>query len=226
MSDVASLEHSYRRCLRWYPREFRRDHESEVLAVLMAGTRAGQLRPALIEQLDLIRSALWMRLRPSRPRSDRVAYTALKLMLLGAVVELATAVTIIATMGQIRSNVAARNPSLTHAQWQAAVAGELDPLVVAAGVAVAFWLLMAWASGRGHRWAGIAFAVFFAMNTQSLLTGLAGGSATYARPDLAIGTVLWLIELAVVVLLLGPGVRSLARAGAGRHGHRQGWPER
>jgi hypothetical protein len=129
-------------------------------------------------------------------------FNAIKLMYLGAVVELATAVTIVATIGDIRSNVVARNPGYTAAQWHAEVAGKLDPLVVAAGVAVGFWLLMAWANGRGHRWARIAFAMFFGLNTLSLLSGLAGGSAVYARPDLAIGIVLWLVELAVVALVL------------------------
>jgi hypothetical protein len=202
MSDTADLEQGYRRWLRWYPKTFRREHETEILAVLVAGARDGQRQPELIECLDLMRSALWMRLRPSVPRSDRSVFNAIKLMYLGAVVELATAVTIVATIGDIRSNVVARNPGYTAAQWHAEVAGKLDPLVVAAGVAVGFWLLMAWANGRGHRWARIAFAMFFGLNTLSLLSGLAGGSAVYARPDLAIGIVLWLVELAVVALVL------------------------
>jgi hypothetical protein len=209
MTDVASLEQGYRRCLRWYPKSYRREHESEILAVLMAGSQTDQHRPELIERLDLIRSAVWMRLRPSLPRSDRSAFAAIKLMYVGAIVELITAVTIVATMSDIRSQVAERDGSLTQAQWHAAVAGTLDPLVVAAGVAVAFWLVMAWAYGRGHRWIAIPFAIFFAMNTQSLLTGLAGGSATYARSDLAIGTVLWLIELALTILLLTRELRRI-----------------
>ena len=36
----------------------------------------------------------------------------------------------------------------------------------------------------------------FAMTTYSLLLGLAGGSATYAPADLAVGIVLWLDGLA------------------------------
>jgi hypothetical protein len=210
MTDIAGLEQGYRRCLRWYPKAYRREHESEILAVLMAGSRADQRRPEVIERLDLIRSAVWMRLRPSMSRSDRSGFAAIKLMYLGALVELITAVTIVATMSDIRSQVAARNGSLTPAQWHAAVAGKLDPLVVAAGVAVAFWLLMAWAYGRGHRWTAILFAIFFAMNTQSLLTGLAGGSATYARSDLTIGAVLWLTELAVMTLVLSRELRRIA----------------
>lgn len=91
MTGAADLERGYRRWLRWYPKEFRREHEEEILAVLMARS-----------------------------------------------------------------------------------------------------------IGRGHRWARIAFALFFGLNTWGLFNGLAGGSAVYARPDLAVGSVLWLVELAAV----------------------------
>jgi hypothetical protein len=188
----------YRRWLRWYPKSFRREHEAEILAVLLAGARAGQRQPEPMECLDLLRSALWMRLRPRVPRSNRPVFAAIKLMYLGAVVELAAGITILVTIGDVRSNVATRHPGLTEGEWHAIVAGQLAPVAVAAGVAVGFWLWMAWAVGRGHRWARTAFAGFFALNTVGLLHGLAQGSAVYARPDLAVGSVLWLVELAAV----------------------------
>jgi hypothetical protein len=37
MSDPPALERGYRRLLAWYPRAFRREHEEEMLAVLLAG---------------------------------------------------------------------------------------------------------------------------------------------------------------------------------------------
>jgi hypothetical protein len=201
MTDTADLERGYRRWLRWYPKSFRREHEAEILAVLLAGARAGQRQPAPMECLDLLRSALWMRLRPTVPQSNRPVFAAIKLMYLGGVVELATAITILVTIGDVRSNVANRNPDLTEGEWHAIVAGQLAPVVVAAGIAVGFWLWMAWAIGRGHRWARIAFASFFTLNSVGLLHGLIQGSAVYARPDLAIGSVLWLVELAAVALI-------------------------
>jgi hypothetical protein len=201
MTDTADLERGYRRWLRWYPKSFRREHEAEILGVLMAGAREGQRQPAPMECLDLLRSALWMRLCPRVPRSNRPVFAAIKLMYLGGVVELATAVTILVTIGDVRSNVANRNPDLTEGEWHAIVAGQLEPTAVAAGIAVGFWLWMAWAIGRGHRWAWIVFALFFGLNTYGLLDGLAGGSAVYARPDLAIGSVLWLVELAALALI-------------------------
>jgi hypothetical protein len=70
---------------------------------------------------------------------------------------------------------------------------------------------MAWALGRGHRWARIVFAIFFALNTVSLLDGLARGSAVYARVDLAVGMGLWFVELAAVVVMFGVQLRPLDR---------------
>jgi hypothetical protein len=200
MTDTAGLERGYRRWLRWYPKSFRREHEAEILAVLLAGARAGQRQPAPMECLDLLRSALWMRLRPRVPRSNRAVFAAIKLMYLGGVVELATAITILVTIGDVRSHVANRNPGLTEGEWHAIVAGQLEPVAVAAGIAVGFWLWMAWAIGRGHRWARIVLVLFFGLNVFGLLNGLIHGSAVYARPDLAIGTVLCLVELAAVAV--------------------------
>jgi hypothetical protein len=66
MSDSASLERRYGRLLACYPRAFRREHEQEILAVLMAGADEGQQRPRPAEALNLIKHALWMRLGLSR----------------------------------------------------------------------------------------------------------------------------------------------------------------
>ena len=214
MTD-ADLERAYRRWMRWYPRSFRREHEAELLGILMAGAREGQRRPELMECLDLLRGALLMRLRPRVPRSDRAVVAAVKLLYLGAAVELAAMITIVATIGGVRSSVIARNPGLTAGQWHAVVAGQLEPTAVAAGLAVGFWLWMAWSIGRVQRWPRIAFALFFALNTYSLLHGLAGGSAVYARPDLAIGMVLWLVELAAVARIF-PVKVAVSPSGARR----------
>jgi hypothetical protein len=68
MTDQEHLERAYRRLLAWYPREFRDENGPEILAVLMADAPDGKHRPGLAESEDLIRSGLWMRLRPSVPR--------------------------------------------------------------------------------------------------------------------------------------------------------------
>ncbi len=146
-------------------------------------------------------SALSMHLRPRVPRSNRSALNAIKLMYVGAVLELAVAIVILATVADLKSNVLTSSPSLTEGEWHAIVVSQLGPLEVGAILSVGFWLWMARLIGRGHRWARIAFALFFALNISSLLNGLVHGSAVYARPDLAIATLLCIVELASVAVL-------------------------
>ncbi len=66
MTDETRLERRYRRLLAFYPKAFRREHEQEILSVLLAGAADGQQRPWLIEAADLIRNAISMRLRHTR----------------------------------------------------------------------------------------------------------------------------------------------------------------
>ena len=217
MTAAADLERAYRRWLRWYPKAFRREHEAEVLGVLMAGAREGQRSPGPMECLDLVRGAMRMRLRPHLPRSDRVGHAAVRLMYLGAVLDLVAACTIVATLGEVKAQVVAQDPGLTGTEWQAIVSGQLEPKALAAGVAVGCWVWMAWAIGRGRRWPRIAFVIFFGLNTASLVDGLAGGSAVFAGTDLAIGLVLWSVELAVLALVLHPIAASWSGAGRPTH---------
>jgi hypothetical protein len=142
-------------------------------------------------------------------------FTAIKLMYLGAAVELATTLTIVATLGNVRSSVIQRRPGLTDVQWRAAVIGHFKPLVVAAGIAVGLWLWMAWANGRGHRWARVVFAMFFGVNLYGLFNGLVQGSAVYARADLAMGIVLCLVQLAAVTLVFSGDLRKIAVSWSG-----------
>ena len=62
MSDSTQLERRYRRLLAFYPKAFRREHEQEMLAVLIAGAAEGQRRPSLPEAIDLVMNAIVMRL--------------------------------------------------------------------------------------------------------------------------------------------------------------------
>jgi hypothetical protein len=63
MTEHAGLERGYRWLLAWYPRAFWREHEEEMLGVLMAGALPGRERPSLGDAADVIKSALGMRLR-------------------------------------------------------------------------------------------------------------------------------------------------------------------
>jgi hypothetical protein len=63
MTDSSRLERRYRRLLAFYPKAYRRDHEEEILAVLMTSAAEGQKRPRLAESINLLRNALAMRAR-------------------------------------------------------------------------------------------------------------------------------------------------------------------
>jgi hypothetical protein len=69
MNDDSDLERRYRRLLACYPAAFRREHEREMLSVLMAAAEQGRRWPLLAEVADLLRSATSMRLR-SRLRTS------------------------------------------------------------------------------------------------------------------------------------------------------------
>jgi hypothetical protein len=135
-------------------------------------------------------------------------------MYAGAVLELGAAMTVLATLGDVRSSLFARNPGYTEALWRAEAAGQFEPLVVAAGIAAVVGLWMAWANGRGHRWAKIVFAMLFGLNTLCLIDGLGRGSATYARADVAIAITLCLVQFAAVILVFDKELRRISRLGA------------
>ena len=66
MTNASRLERRYRSLLALYPKAFRREHEQEILSVLMAAASEGQKRPRLAESADLLRSAIFMRLRQTK----------------------------------------------------------------------------------------------------------------------------------------------------------------
>ena len=80
MTEPSRLERRYRSFLALYPKAFRREHEQEMLSVLMAAAPEGQKRPRLGESADLVRNAIFMRLRQTRvPSSWEYAHVRLML---------------------------------------------------------------------------------------------------------------------------------------------------
>ena len=88
MTAAGALEARYRRLLRWYPPSYRGRHEDEILGVLMAAAQPGQRRPGARESLDLLWSALRIRIRmilrgaDSQPWADALAQAGVLLPLL------------------------------------------------------------------------------------------------------------------------------------------------
>ena len=66
MSDCPRLERRYRRLLGVYPKAFRREHEQEILSVLLAGSAEGQRHPRWAESVNLLRNAVFMHVRHTK----------------------------------------------------------------------------------------------------------------------------------------------------------------
>jgi hypothetical protein len=206
MSEQTTLERSYRRILAWYPRSFRADSEEEILAVLLATAADGQVRVGLAETWDLVRGGVRMRVWPAAPR-PRAVRAAVRLMLAGAAAELAVLITVIATMGSVRSAVAA-------AQGAAAAHPVLAHQILdlaAAPVAIGLWLWLAWANGKGEDWARLISAACFGLLTLSLVGLQSEHAATYAPAGMIAAAIVWAIGLASVVLIFTPAASRYYR---------------
>ena len=71
--------------------------------MLMADAPPGQRRPGLAQSADLIRSGLWMRLRPSVPRSAPTVRAAVRLMYAGAVVSTVNLILFLAVIADVKA---------------------------------------------------------------------------------------------------------------------------
>ena len=144
MSGPARLERGYRRVLACYPKAFRRDSGEEILAVLLATAGEGQRRVRLTEAGDLIRGAVRMHFGMSR--APRPVRNAVRLMCLGAVLNLTVMVTILVTLGSVR-------PAFVHdfeaSQWHTVMLALIVPVLTSAPIGTGLWLWLAWANGRG-----------------------------------------------------------------------------
>ena len=76
MTARGGLEGGYRRLLRWYPALYRKRHEEEILGVLMAAAQPGQRRPGTRDSLDLLWSAVKIRIRMTLRGADSQPWAA------------------------------------------------------------------------------------------------------------------------------------------------------
>ena len=197
MTDQANLERRYRRLLAWYPRAFRRDSGQEILAVLMACARDGQRRPGLAESADLIRSGLWMRVRPSVPRAAHTVRAAVRLIRAGAAVTTVSLIISIISLAFIgRSAATLRLAGHSQPFWVAITVGIAGGLVV-----LAMWLWMARANSQGRNWARILSTVLFGLATLELISVFNGAQTMLS---LIFWVPTWLVGLAAVGLLWHP----------------------
>ena len=217
MTDQEHLERAYRRLLAWYPREFRHQNGPEILAVLMADAPPGQRRPSLAQSADLIRSGLWMRLRPSVPRSARTVRAAVKLMYAGAVVSTVNLILLLTVIADIKRYHAILGYHLTAAQLSQLNTRFITTFIVLDLVPIAMWLWMARACGRGRNWARVVSTALFGaatLNLTSAFSWLPPGIHLTFVPMIygpALPVLYWLVGLVVVWLLWRPASRAFFR---------------
>jgi len=140
--------------------------------------------------------------KPASVPTPNAVRGAVLLMCLGAVLTLAGLVTVLATLGGVRSAAA---HDLTAGQWPAVMLTHVDFWLASAPIGAGLWLWLAWANGRGYHWARPAFAAFFCVLTIVVFFGLGEGGGedalTYTWPDVIATAALWLVGLAAVALV-------------------------
>jgi hypothetical protein len=198
MNDTTDLERGYRRLVACYPRSFRAENEEEILTVLLATAREDQRRPGLGESMDLLKGAIRMRMGLSR--SPRTVLNAVRLMYAGAVAELAVLIIVILTANGVRTAALHRYPHYS-AQVLQLVNVNLIADLVAIPLAIALWLWMAWANGKGNDWARLVAVSLFAFDTLTIIIHLAQGGAELAPAAMIASGVVWAIGLAAITLI-------------------------
>jgi hypothetical protein len=140
-----------------------------------------------------------MRLRPAG-RPPPAVRGPIRLMCVGAAGSVALAIAMVVTIGSVKSAVMALDPAPTAAQWHGVLV-EVAIREWTMPLAIAVWLWLAWANGRGHNWARLAFGAWFILCGLMWLSALAQGVALVAPVIFAVGTVQCLIAAAATVLL-------------------------
>ena len=136
--------------------------------------------------------------QPQRTEQPQSVRNAVRLMYVGAALEVIAAIVALLTRSSLKSSILKSHPNYTAAQLHTAETARAVALVIGAVIAIALWIWMAQANGRGLSWARVLSAVFFGISTLSLL-----GSLIVARSagSLIIGVIVWLVGLAAIILL-------------------------
>ncbi|ETK30405.1 hypothetical protein [Microbispora sp. ATCC PTA-5024] len=196
MSGTGDLERRYRRLIGWYPREFRRAHEDEMLTLLLETAEDGRTGPTFRETADLVLGAVRVRLRHAfGPRS--VPHWRRAVDLSAAVAPLLVLVPALGTAVAVAEVEIASEEPLSPLKWLA---------LPGAGLLL---LLLAW-SGRRRTAAAWAWALTVAealsMARHALLGGLQGLPTSF--PLVATATAALLLTFAGD---LRGGARALRR---------------
>ena len=161
--------------------------------------RVGQaLAPRTYAELAALTADLPTGLHFGMSRAPRPVRDAARLMCAGAVLTLAALVTVLVTLGGVRSAAA---HDLTGGQWPTVMLTQTGFWLASAPICAGVWLWLAWANGRGYHWARPAFVAFFCALTIVPFFGLGRDALPYTWADVIAATVLWLVALVVMVLI-------------------------
>jgi hypothetical protein len=198
---MTALERGYRRLVACYPRSFRTENADEIIAVLLATSQEGQRRPGLAASADLLTGAVRMHMGLSR--APRSVLTAVRLMCLGAVAELAVLITVLATWGSIRAHVIARYPQYS-AQVTQLVNDHIVFDIVLLPLLVLGWLGVAWGNGRGSQPARVAAIMLTVAYTAVLVLDFSEGIVLLAPAATIVSAVAWALGVGAVAFILAP----------------------
>jgi Ca2+/Na+ antiporter len=123
---------------------------------------------------------------------------AIMLMYGGAVLSATAVVLTLAAVSHIHAVIAARFARDTPLQVHGIEMETLMVFIVPQAIAVALWLWMAWANGRGLNWARVVSAALFGLWTLYTLLGLTRAQGVYGLVAMGI---IWVTGLAATVLI-------------------------
>ena len=189
-----SLENRYRLLLTLYPRAHRREYGEEMLSVLIAGSGPSRRLPALLDIVDIARSAAAMHWRLSPWRSEAWQRAALIVQVFGAILLL---------------SVDLRRLALSLAAAIDYPPPGLPPLLVSPGELL-----------RPALWAAVILAALLRVRTLAVAFALAGLAAEVAVParyyfDTPARVLdVWWIILAATAVVIAAGLVTARRSSA------------
>jgi hypothetical protein len=135
---------------------------------------------------------------PSRAEPPPSVRNAVRLMYIGAALSAVVVIVTVVSIASLKGAILTKYPHYTSTQVHNAEVAAVITSVIGGVIAIGLWLWMAWANGRGRRWARIVAAVFFAINTLDLIASFA---RIHAVGAVIVGVLVWLAGLGAIVLL-------------------------
>lgn len=138
--------------------------------------------------------------RPSAPEQPASIALAVKLMLVGAVISVASLIYSLTTVGGLKDDIGDQLMKDDPNVSQSMIDAVFGVTIVVAGlfglVGALLWVWMAWKNGQGRGWARVVATVFAAFNLLGVLVTVGGGSAE------PLSVVLTLVSVALAAWIL------------------------